>query len=155
MNRAMSVVLAALVVACGGTDITGPPEEVEFAPALNVDLAQMTRTASGLYIQDLVVGTGAEAVSGSTVSVHYSGWLPDGTLFDTSRQPGRLPFEFDVGEPGIIAGWNEGVAGMLVGGTRKLVIPPQLGYGAQGSPPTIPGNVSLVFDIELLEIIVN
>jgi peptidylprolyl isomerase len=155
MNRAMSVGLAALLAACGGTDITGPPEEVEFAAELNVDLAQMTQTASGLYLQDLVVGTGAEAVTGSTVRVHYSGWLPDGTLFDSSRQPGREPFEFEIGSPGIIAGWNEGVAGMLVGGTRKLVIPPRLGYGAQGAPPTIPGNVSLVFDIELLEIIVN
>ena len=155
MNRAMSFALAVAVTACGGTDITGPPEEVEFAPELNVDLTQMTRTASGLYIQDLVVGAGDEAVTGNTVSVHYSGWLPDGTLFDTSRQAGRGPFAFQIGDSGIIAGWNEGVAGMRVGGTRKLVIPPQLAYGVRGAPPTIPGNVSLVFDIELLEIIVD
>lgn len=111
----------------------------------------MTRTASGLYIQDLTVGTGDEATSGATVTVHYEGWLSNGTKFDSSRDRGQS-FNFLLGAGRVIPGWDEGVAGMRVGSLRKLVIPPQLGYGVGGAPPTIPGNATLVFDIELLEV---
>lgn len=141
---------AILAVACG-SDISGPPEEVTFAPELNVDLTQMTKTATGLYYQDLTVGDGEEAVSGATLTVHYTGWLPDGTEFDSSRRAGREPFEFVLGAHQVIPGWDEGLLGMRVGGERKLVIPPHLGYGQAGSG-TIPGNTSLVFDVELLAV---
>jgi FKBP-type peptidyl-prolyl cis-trans isomerase len=106
-------------------------------------------TASGLKIQEQVVGTGAEAVQGKTVSVHYTGWLTDGTQFDSSRDSGR-PIEFPLGTPGIVQGWNEGIAGMKVGGKRRLTIPPALGYGAAGRPPVIPPNATMVFEVELV-----
>lgn len=91
-----------------------------------------------------------EAVAGTTVSVHYEGWLPNGTKFDSSRDSND-PFVFQLGAGQVIGGWDEGVVGMLVGGTRKLVIPPHLAYGAAGRA-SIPGNATLVFDIELLSV---
>src|SRR5262245_54565715 len=106
-------------------------------------------TASGLQYQDIVIGTGAEAKAGNTVSVHYTGWLTDGTQFDSSRNRGQ-PIEFQIGTPYIIQGWNEGITGMKVGGKRKLTIPPSIAYGADGRPPVIPPNATLKFDIELM-----
>jgi FKBP-type peptidyl-prolyl cis-trans isomerase FkpA len=141
-----------LALAACGEDAVVQPDPLtndDFAATLNVDLSAMTQTASGLYYQDIQVGAGDEAVAGATVTVHYEGWLPDGTKFDSSRDRGQ-PFEFVLGIGRVIPGWDEGVAGMLVGGTRKLVIPPNLAYGAAGAPPTIPGNATLVFDVELL-----
>jgi len=108
-------------------------------------------TGSGLKIEDLVGGTGAEAKAGDTVSVHYTGWLINGTEFDSSLKRGQ-PFEFTLGQGRVIQGWDEGVAGMKVGGKRKLTIPPELGYGARGSGSQIPPNSTLVFEVELLEI---
>jgi FKBP-type peptidyl-prolyl cis-trans isomerase len=104
-----------------------------------------------LESQDLVVGTGTEATAGQRVKVHYTGTLTDGSKFDSSRDRNR-PFEFVLGGGQVIKGWDQGVAGMKVGGRRKLVIPPDLGYGARGFPPVIPANATLVFDIELLEV---
>jgi FKBP-type peptidyl-prolyl cis-trans isomerase FkpA len=106
---------------------------------------------SGLVIEDLEVGDGAQAKSGDKVSVHYTGWLTNGTKFDSSIDRGR-PFEFTLGAGGVIQGWDEGVAGMKVGGKRKLTIPPELAYGAQDSGGVIPPNATLVFEIELLGI---
>jgi FKBP-type peptidyl-prolyl cis-trans isomerase len=106
-------------------------------------------TASGLKYQDMVIGTGAEATLGRTVRVHYTGWLADGTKVDSSVDRGQ-PIEFPLGTPGLIQGWNEGIAGMKVGGKRKLTIPPSLGYGATGKAPKVPPNATLVFDIELV-----
>jgi len=107
---------------------------------------------------DLRVGTGAEAVTGKTLTVNYAGWLynptgPDGKgrLFDTSVNGGS-PFSFNLGTGGVIAGWDRGVAGMLAGGVRRLVIPPELAYGEAGSPPQIPANATLIFDIELVSV---
>lgn len=105
----------------------------------------------GLQMGDFNTGSGPAAQSGQHVYVHYTGWLQsDGTKFDSSRDRGK-PFDFTLGQ-GVIEGWSLGVAGMKVGGKRRLVIPPALGYGTQGSPPAIPPNATLVFDVELLAI---
>jgi len=139
----------ALLVAAGGCgdSVSGPkdPSELEFAALTGVNLAEMTRTSTGLYWKDIVVGTGDEAQPGGWVTVHYTGWLHDGTVFDTSvgGDPVRFPLT------GVIAGWQEGVPGMKVGGKRKLVIPPSLGYGSHPYGG-IPGNSTLVFDVELI-----
>lgn len=151
MKRLIVIQLALALAACGGDTTTEPITNDDFAPELNVNLDAMTRTASGLYIQDLTVGTGDEATSGATVTVHYEGWLPNGTKFDSSRDRNQ-PFDFLLGDGRVIQGWDEGVAGMQVGGFRKLVIPPGLGYGVSGFLPAISGNATLVFDIELLEV---
>jgi FKBP-type peptidyl-prolyl cis-trans isomerase FkpA len=108
-------------------------------------------TESGLKYVDLTVGTGREAAAGNLVSVHYTGWLTNGTKFDSSVDR-KDPFSFPIGAGKVIRGWDEGVAGMKVGGKRKLTIPPQLGYGARGAGGVIPPNATLVFDVELLEV---
>jgi FKBP-type peptidyl-prolyl cis-trans isomerase FkpA len=113
-----------------------------------------TTTASGLIIDDLVVGTGEAAATGQNVSVHYTGWLlfggEKGKKFDSSKDRGD-PFDFPLGAGHVIKGWDEGVQGMKVGGTRKLTIPPQLGYGARGAGGVIPPNATLIFEVELLK----
>jgi FKBP-type peptidyl-prolyl cis-trans isomerase FkpA len=111
-------------------------------------MSQIT-TDSGLVIEDVVVGDGAEACAGQTVSVHYTGWLTNGSKFDSSKDRDE-PFEFELGGRRVIAGWDEGVQGMRIGGTRKLTIPPDLGYGARGAGGVIPPNATLVFEVELL-----
>jgi FKBP-type peptidyl-prolyl cis-trans isomerase FkpA len=117
---------------------------------------EMTTTASGLQYEDTTPGTGAEAVAGKTVRVHYTGWLHDvnannsrGRKFDSSKDRGQ-PFSFRLGGGEVIRGWDEGVAGMKVGGTRVLTIPADLGYGARGAGGVIPPNATLVFEVELL-----
>ncbi len=102
-----------------------------------------------LTIEELSPGTGAEAVAGKQVSVHYTGWLTGGQMFDSSRSRGR-PFTFALGAGQVIAGWDQGVAGMKVGGKRRLTIPPELGYGARGAGGVIPPNATLIFEVELL-----
>lgn len=106
-------------------------------------------TATGLQYVDQAVGTGAEAKSGMNVSVHYTGWLTNGTKFDSSKDRGQ-PFEFPLGMGRVIKGWDEGVAGMKIGGKRKLTIPSALGYGARGAGNVIPPNATLIFEVELL-----
>ena len=108
-------------------------------------------TASGLIYEEITVGAGAAAASGQRVTVHYTGWLTNGTKFDSSKDRND-PFEFHLGQGQVIAGWDEGVAGMKVGGTRKLTIPPALGYGARGAGGVIPPNATLVFEVELLAV---
>jgi len=109
-------------------------------------------TETGLIIEDIVEGAGDTAAAGHTVSVHYTGWLTNGNKFDSSKDRDD-PFEFALGARQVIAGWDEGVQGMKIGGTRKLTIPPSLGYGARGAGGVIPPNATLVFEVELLEIL--
>ena len=132
--------LAVGVLAC--TPPPAPPK-TDTAPA---------KPVAELQKIDLVVGTGAEAHKGSAVSVHYVGALTDGTVFDSSRERAQ-PFAFMLGQGKVIRGWEQGVIGMKVGGKRKLVVPPHLGYGEDGQPPRIPGNATLLFEIELLHVV--
>ena len=104
-----------------------------------------------LTIEDLTVGAGAEAKAGQRVTVHYTGTLTNGNTFDSSRTRGR-PFSFTLGVGQVIAGWDQGVAGMKVGGQRKLTIPPELGYGARGAGGVIPPHATLIFDVELISV---
>lgn len=110
-----------------------------------------TTTTSGLIIEELIAGDGAIAAAGQSVRVHYTGWLTDGTKFDSSKDRND-PFVFPLGGGNVIKGWDEGVAGMKVGSKRKLTIPPSLGYGARGAGGVIPPNATLVFEVELLGI---
>ena len=113
---------------------------------------KMITTASGLKYQDVVVGKGAQPKTGQTVVVNYTGQLTNGKVFDSSLAPGRTPLEFVLGRGRVIKGWDEGVASTHVGGKRKLVIPPELAYGARRIPGVIPPNSTLTFDVELLKI---
>ena len=143
--------LAVAMAGCLDDDPVGPRiETTEFAPSLGVDLDASTRTPSGLYYRDIVVGTGARAIVGSSVSVRYSGAFVNGVVFD-SGGPSREPVDFTVGARDVVAGFEEGTFGMRVGGRRQVIIPPNLGYGSQpyGS---IPANSILVFTLELLSV---
>ncbi|MFL5493127.1 MAG: FKBP-type peptidyl-prolyl cis-trans isomerase [Gemmatimonadales bacterium] len=144
-----ALALVAVLAACGSRDRAARAPATQGGD-LAADTATMTRTGSGLRYHDVTVGQGAEATPGHQVKVHYTGWLLNGKKFDSSRDRGE-PFEFALGAGQVIAGWDEGVAGMKVGGRRKLVIPPDLGYGAGGAPPDIPPGATLVFDVELLD----
>jgi len=146
----MLAAIPAVAAGCGGGDADAPADggAVTFAPQLQVELDQMEEGEGGLRYRDLEEGTGAEVSAGQTATVHYTGWLPSGEEFDSSR--GSAPFEFTVGAGEVIAGWDQGVAGMRVGGRRQLVIPPQLGYGSTGAGGVIPPNATLVFEVELL-----
>ena len=126
---------AAKPAAAGPTKVTGAP----------------TKTASGLEYWDIKVGTGAVAQSGQHVGVEYTGWLTNGKKFDSSVGSGK-PFDFMLGAGQVIKGWDEGVAGMKIGGKRQLRIPPDLAYGAQGYSGLIPPNSTLIFDVKLLEV---
>jgi FKBP-type peptidyl-prolyl cis-trans isomerase len=141
---ALLIIFAVLGVIHGcGNASTSSPTKVSGPPKT---------TASGLQYWDIVEGTGATAIVGSQVTVHYTGWLADdGQKFDSSVDRGQ-PFSFSLGAGQVIRGWEEGVAGMKVGGKRQLRIPPELGYGAIGAGGAIPPNAILVFDVELLQV---
>lgn len=159
-------VLASLLVACSGDDeeargaatATATPKAEGTsvaaasdgnAPGVPVLTGAVQRTASGLGYIDEKVGEGATPQKGQQVTVHYTGWLTNGKKFDSSRDGGQ-PFVFPLGAGRVIAGWDEGVATMKIGGKRRLIIPANLGYGARGSGATIPPNSVLIFDVELI-----
>ena len=112
----------------------------------------MQKLENGLLIEDIVVGVGNEAKDHNKVVVNYTGTLENGSVFDSSLKPGRDPFTFTLGVGSVIKGWDQGVKGMKVGGKRKLVIPPELGYGDKGAGNVIPPNTTLYFEVELLEV---
>ncbi|HEX6435112.1 MAG TPA: FKBP-type peptidyl-prolyl cis-trans isomerase [Gemmatimonadales bacterium] len=147
----MIPLLCVAVAECGGKADDQAAATTGFSASLGIDTTALTRTPSGLRYQDVDKGEGKEATAGKVVLVHYTGWLPNGEKFDSSRDRND-PFSFTLGAGQVIAGWDEGVAGMKVGGRRKLVIPPDLGYGTAGAPPDIPPGATLVFDVELLEV---
>jgi FKBP-type peptidyl-prolyl cis-trans isomerase FkpA len=128
------------------TPAATPAEDTQAAPA---PAPAKTKDVTKLEIKDLVVGKGAVAKAGMSVTVNYTGWLTDGTKFDSSLDRNE-PFTFALGQGQVIRGWDDGVAGMKVGGKRKLTIPPDMGYGAQGAGGSIPPNATLVFEVELL-----
>ncbi len=117
--------------------------------ATSGETTELTTTASGLKYRDLVVGTGEEARIGATAVVHYTGWLEDGTKFDSSVDRGET-FDFVIGQGRVIKGWDEGVASMNVGGKRELIIPPDLAYGDRGAGSVIPPGATLKFEVELI-----
>jgi FKBP-type peptidyl-prolyl cis-trans isomerase len=146
----VSSLIAILVIAsgCGSANKSSTPRPTNTSSPVKVN-GQPTTTASGLQYWDIVAGTGATALAGNTVRVHYTGFLTTGEKFDSSRDRGE-PFSFPLGAGQVIKGWDEGVAGMKVGGQRQLRIPPELGYGAAGAGGAIPPNATLIFDVELL-----
>jgi FKBP-type peptidyl-prolyl cis-trans isomerase FkpA len=153
-----SLLLAGVLAACGGGSggsastttvpqpIAGDVERTTFAPQLGVHLDQMVKRASGLYVQDLSPGSGTFASRGRTAVVRYTGWRADGKQFDDGE------ITITLGKAQTIAAWEEGVLGMRVGGKRRLVVPPNLGYGARGAGDDIPPNTVLVFDMTLMTI---
>lgn len=164
LRRVLPVVAVLLTAACAGggeakseadtepvpttpgADV--PIDQTVFAADLGVDIAASTQTATGLYYRDLVVGEGATVTAGQTVDVYYDGRLTDGTKFDATKI--GSPFTFQAGMGKVIAGWDEGVVGMKIGGKRQLIIPPALGYGPSGVGP-IPPNAILYFTVEVLD----
>jgi FKBP-type peptidyl-prolyl cis-trans isomerase len=152
MTAAVALALFASLAVTGCSSppkATTPEPAATEKPAATAPAAEPTAEVTELKIEDTKVGTGAEAKTGDTVSVHYTGYLTDGTKFDSSRDSGQ-PFQFTIGKGEVIAGWEQGIAGMKVGGTRKLTIPASLGYGAEGAGGVIPPNATLVFDVELM-----
>ena len=143
MTRVLPTLAGALLIAM--TSASAPPASAQ----------STVTTPTGLKYEDQVVGTGAEAKAGQTVDVHYTGWLDQngqpGKKFDSSRDRGE-PLSFGLGARQVIAGWDQGVAGMKVGGKRRLIIPPELGYGARGAGGVVPPNATLIFDVELMRV---
>jgi FKBP-type peptidyl-prolyl cis-trans isomerase len=150
--QALTITLAAFpLVGCSSVEVTTPEvdfeviEEVTFDESLQIDLTQMTKLPSGVYIQDRVEGTGEGLVSGDRAYLSYSGWLRNGVLFDTGQ------FDFILGTQQVITGFELGMIGMKTGGTRLIIVPPELGYGAAIVGPIPPGSI-LIFEVELNEI---
>ncbi|MFN8548274.1 MAG: FKBP-type peptidyl-prolyl cis-trans isomerase [Candidatus Eisenbacteria bacterium] len=160
MRSAFSLLVVVALLGCGGaqkSDHGAGASGAQPSPAATkpADSAKSEKggtvvtTPSGLKYEELVVGTGATPVKGQKVTVHYTGWLTDGSKFDSSRDSGR-PYVTAIGVGAVIAGWDEGILTMKVGGKRKFTVPPGLAYGAAGRPPVIPPNSTLVFEVELL-----
>ena len=150
--KTLVVILALSLVALAGfiAAQTAPAKKSGSASGPTKVTGEPTKTASGLEYWDIKIGTGPTAQTGQHVKVDYTGWLTNGKKFDSSVGTGR-PFDFLLGAGQVIKGWDEGVIGMKVGGKRQLRIPPDLAYGAAGSPGAIPPNATLIFDVQLVE----
>lgn len=152
MRRLFFALLCALPLAAGCGDASGPSDPdlatVEFAPALGVDISTMERVGTGVYVRDLKVGPGDSVAIGRTLQVRYRLWLPNGTAIEDNLAP-KPTYPLVLGQRRVIAGWEQGIPGMRVGGKRLLVIPPSLGYGGQANGP-IPANSVLVFEVEVV-----
>ncbi|HKJ93511.1 MAG TPA: FKBP-type peptidyl-prolyl cis-trans isomerase [Longimicrobiales bacterium] len=157
MVPATLAALALVLAACGGktasrsTPDWSNPQTIQYADSLHVDLSSMTRTEDGLYYKDIKEGSGEEAEPGDVAVVHYTGYLPNGKVFDANG-PSDPPFTFEMGIGRVIRGWDIGVQGMKVGGERLLVIPPDLAYGSKGAGDAVPPNTTLIFDITLTDV---
>lgn len=166
ISLAVSLPLSVALFGCDPVVNQAPPQQATPAPPASTAAAAPTKafdpnpfkgngkvvkTASGLQYEEMTVGTGKEAKAGSRAIVHYTGTLKDGTKFDSSRDR-REPFPFSIGAGEVIKGWDEGVAGMKIGGRRKLTIPYPLAYGEAGRPPQIPPKSDLLFDVELMDV---
>jgi FKBP-type peptidyl-prolyl cis-trans isomerase len=154
--KTVIVILAITLLALAGMAVaqTAPAKKPPAQPAPSTPTqvtGAPTKTASGLEYWDIKVGTGAVAQSGQHVKVDYTGWLTNGKKFDSSVGTGK-PFDFKLGARQVIKGWDEGVAGMKVGGKRQLRIPPGLAYGEKGYPGVIPANSTLIFDVNLVDV---
>ena len=158
--RSVSLVIVgaatpALIAACGSavpvTSRCATPGATSQTDSFN-EQVPLTTAPSGLKYGDLRIGCGPLVQLNHTVTVEYTGWLGDGSLFDSSRRPGRQAFTFLVGANEVIPGFEDGLLGMHVGGKRRLVLPPRLGYGTRGRPPVIPPNSTLVFDVEVTKV---
>jgi FKBP-type peptidyl-prolyl cis-trans isomerase FkpA len=148
-SYSLIVCLAALSSACAKKEEPPVAEMNTAAQAVSHALPQPGQSVTELKLEDVKVGTGDDAVAGKSVTVHYTGWLTNGTKFDSSKDRGQ-PFTFQLGAGQVIRGWDQGVAGMKVGGVRKLTIPSSLAYGENGAGGVIPPNATLVFEVELL-----
>ena len=152
LRRLFFALLCALPLAAACADASGPNDPdlttVEFAPALGVDISAMERVGTGVYVRDLKVGEGDSVAIGRTLQVRYRLWLPDGTAVEDNLAP-KPTYPLVLGQRRVIAGWEQGIPGMRVGGKRLLVIPPSLGYGGQANGP-IPANSVLVFEVEVV-----
>lgn len=149
------IILAVFAIALKSIKVdkneTSPVPSPTTSPENTMNPNQSSTPSAGLKIEDEKVGTGDTAVAGKKVTVNYLGTLTDGKKFDSSYDRNE-PFTFNLGAGEVIKGWDEGVAGMKVGGKRKLTISPELGYGETGAPPVIPGNATLIFEVELLKV---
>ncbi|HIK24849.1 MAG: FKBP-type peptidyl-prolyl cis-trans isomerase [Thermosynechococcus sp. Uc] len=145
------IVLVGVWLVAAPIAIASMPLEVSTEAAQLMGNPNLVTTPSGLQYEDIVVGSGTQPQVGDRVTVHYTGMLTDGRIFDSSRDRGQ-PFQFQIGVGQVIKGWDEGVGSMQVGGQRRLIIPPNLGYGARGVGGVIPPNATLIFDVELLAV---
>lgn len=150
-TRSAVLSLAVAAAACASAGPVPPVPEGTFVAELAVDLSAMERTEAGLYLRTVRPGDGDAAEAGDRVVVHYEGWLPDGTRFESSRAR-HEPLEVPVGMDVLIDGWDLGIVGMRVGELRRLVVPAALAYGDRGSPGVVPPDTPLLFEIELLGI---